>query len=205
MKRYIILITILCTVIYSASAQLSQGFRAGMGITNLSGDDVSANDFLSVFSGGYFFNYEVVPMFSVQSEINLASKGANHDMILKGFPFSKISLTYIQVPLLLKFSAREMANGIKPSFFVGPAIDFYIVQDADGEMIETDPNNTRYSLVQDPKSITGDLIVGLSTIINDKYIVDLRYEKGFGNVYENVAAKSWGLSLSIGVLLFSER
>lgn len=204
MKLYIIILALAVVTTTGVFAQPIQGMRAGIGFTNLSGPDVTGNQPLAVFNGGYFFDHAIGDVFSIQHEFNLGFKGASNDIVLKSFPFTKIHMAYLQMPLLLKFSTRALGSGMRPSFYAGPAVDVFIVQDADGERIETDPDNMRYSKVQEPKSVTADMVLGASVTFNNKYLVDLRYEKGLHDVYDGVKAKSWGLSVTLGILFLSE-
>ncbi|MGQ8338813.1 outer membrane beta-barrel protein [Sunxiuqinia sp. A32] len=199
MKRYIFIIALMFCFTIHLKAQISHGLRAGLEVVNFTGDEVSMSNFMPVFTGGYFLNYELTESFSIQPEFNLAFKGASNDMILKGFPFSKINLTYLQIPVLFNISSEKIISGLTTSFFAGPALDIYVVQDADGEMIETDPNNTKYSLVQDPESLTYDMIFGVNLRKDDRYFIDVRYNNGIAPFYKDVDAKSMGISLSLGI------
>jgi hypothetical protein len=61
----------------------------------------------SGLSLGLYLNLRLSKRFSLQGEIGLVEKGANHNLLIEGFPFGPIDVTYsteyIEVPIWLKF------------------------------------------------------------------------------------------------------
>lgn len=120
------------TVVMPASAQLfGIGGRAGLNISNLSGDfdfgfgNVNFSPKTGIMVGGSF-NIRLIPFISLQPEIIYTEKGAKLDeieMLGQRIPADgSVDLTYLEVPILLK--ARLPVPGLSPIVYAGPAIAF---------------------------------------------------------------------------------
>jgi opacity protein-like surface antigen len=61
----------------------------------------------SGFSIGVYANFRLGKRFSLQGEIGYAEKGAKHNILIEGFPFGPVDVTYstehIEIPIWLKF------------------------------------------------------------------------------------------------------
>lgn len=204
MKRFYLLVFGLIFTIgvntSEAQSPLSGGFRVGGSLTNFSGDGVSGNGALTTFKGGFFLNYSLSEWFTLQPEANLSFKGATHELTLNNFPYHKISIVYAQLPVLMKFSAQDEweSLGIKPTIFVGPAVNFRLNKEYDGVFIE-DPNNTAYSVEPDVKAVNYELVGGVGGTINNIYIIDLRYGYGLSDVFDEGDVKTSSIELTVGL------
>jgi opacity protein-like surface antigen len=61
----------------------------------------------SGFSVGVYMNLSLGKRFSLQGEIGYAEKGAKHNLLIEGFPYGPVDVTYntehIEIPIWLKF------------------------------------------------------------------------------------------------------
>ncbi len=127
-----LIVVVSMTVVMPASAQLfGIGGRAGLNISNLSGDfdfgfgNVNFSPKTGIMVGGSF-NIRLIPFISLQPEIIYTEKGAKLDeieMLGQRIPADgSVDLTYLEVPILLK--ARLPVPGLSPIVYAGPAIAF---------------------------------------------------------------------------------
>ncbi|MEJ2719879.1 MAG: porin family protein, partial [bacterium] len=96
------------------------GFKAGMNIATLSGDEADAADVESVtglIAGGYL-RIELSDHFALQPELLFSRNGAKGDTLgLEG----TVTLDYIEVPVLLRYSLGH-AGRFTQRLFAGPSI-----------------------------------------------------------------------------------
>lgn len=97
------------------------GLKAGLNLTNLSGDDAGSPDTKTRFAYGGFFTYQFSPMFAIQPEIYYSMKGAKDKMTYEGATIDlTYSFDYIEIPLLIKFMIPIQGSNIRPAIFSGP-------------------------------------------------------------------------------------
>ncbi len=200
MKKYTFIILILGFLVNvensNAQSAFKNGIRAGLSLVNLHGDNVENNQELLSFNGGYYVDYSFSSHFSIQPEINLVFEGASKAEV-NSFPFSKVSISYIQIPVLFKINPEiTWADKIKPSFFVGPALNVNVSKDLEGEIFEN--ASGAFSPEQKVNSTAWDCVLGARATIKDLYFLDLRYGYGLSDVFENGDIKSQSFTLSLG-------
>ena len=115
------LIFVFSTSYLYAQNPFRTGIKAGMNIASQSttgkGENVEVENLVGFHFGG-FFSYQFIDMFSVQPEIMVSQKGSNwKDPYFEG----KDRLTYLALPVLLKFHPADMVN-----IHAGPEIGYLI-------------------------------------------------------------------------------
>ncbi len=103
-----------------AAAQSTIGFRGGLSLASLGGDDAENFDSKTGLSFGGFFNVPVSDMLGVQVGAGFVQKGAKETELGIDFEFE---LGYIEIPLLLTLSPPTSGN-VGFTFSVGPAVGF---------------------------------------------------------------------------------
>jgi len=121
MKKLFTLFFVVFVFSIMSFAQMQAGFKAGLNLANLSGDDIENTDAKTSFAFGGFFCYQFSPMFAIQPEVYYTMKGATQKMDFDGETVDvTYSLDYIEIPLLVKFMIPIKDSKVKPAIFVGP-------------------------------------------------------------------------------------
>jgi hypothetical protein len=143
MKNILTLFLILIAFTSFSVAQMQIGPKAGLNISNLSGDDVQDTDTKTGFGGGLFFMYKFSDMFAIQPEAYYTMKGATEKGDFGGTTVDvTYTLDYVEVPLLLKLLIPIENSAINPAIFAGPFVGFNttakIKVEANGQSAEED-------------------------------------------------------------------
>ncbi len=116
-----VLITALLILLPAVAAgQSTVGFRGGLSLASLGGDDAVDLDSRTGLSFGGFFNVPVSDMLGVQVGAGFVQKGAKETELGIDLEFE---LGYIEIPLLLTLSPPTSGN-VGFTFSVGPAVGF---------------------------------------------------------------------------------
>ena len=101
----------------AAQAQTTFGLRAGLNVSDLTGDDAPTNsDPRLGFSGGVFANAPIgASGLYVQPEVLYSMKGVTDDD-------ATLALDYVEVPLLLGYAVPVSQNGLMFGAYAGPAL-----------------------------------------------------------------------------------
>ena len=125
MKKFFTLLFILFVFVSLSQAQMQIGPKAGLNISNISGNDAGSPDSKTGFCGGLFFMYQFSNMFAVQPEAYYTMKGAKEKESIEGYTATAtVSLDYIEVPILLKLVIPIQGSAVHPAIFAGPAVGF---------------------------------------------------------------------------------
>jgi hypothetical protein len=123
MKKLFILLLVFVAFTSLSFAQMQIGPKAGLNLSNLSGDDIEDTDARTGFSGGIYFMYKFSDMFAIQPEAYYTMKGATQKETFNGDTYeATISLDYIEVPLLFKLLIPIQGSAVNPAIFAGPAL-----------------------------------------------------------------------------------
>jgi hypothetical protein len=161
------------------------GFKAGVGLANLSGsvadaitDLTGASKKMKIgFGFGAFLTYAFSPMFAVQPELLYTMKGAKYEL---GAESAKLNFNYLQIPVLLKLTPEVQGN-IKPFIFAGPALSFLMSANvSDGGSVD----------VKDAfKSTEFGILFGAGAdfpMSRGKITIDGRYDLGLSNLPKEI-------------------
>ena len=203
--------TVLVTALFMAmpavaAGQSTVGFRGGLSLASLGGDDVGDIGTRTALSFGGFFNVPVSDVLGVQVGAGFVQKGAEETELGVNIEFE---LGYVEIPLLLTLSPPTTGN-VGFNFFVGPALGFKTGSDASvsqgGVTVSDDP-----SLALPLKSFDLGAMVGAGLDIgltgNVSLILDGFYNLGLTKIddsglNDDVKNRAFsiltGLSFSVG-------
>ena len=103
----------------SASAQTSFGLRAGLNVSDLTGDNIPNSNPRLGFTGGAFVNVAVTPSLSFQPEVSYSQRGVSTED-----DATELSADYVEIPVLVKYAVPVTETGLMLGGYAGPAIAF---------------------------------------------------------------------------------
>lgn len=187
MKKMAIVLALLLAT--SAFAQgISFGVKGGVNYVTISGDDAGDAESKLAFGGGVVAALDVMDMLVIQPEVLYSMKGADYE------PDGCVSLTYIEIPVLLKY-AIPMEGMITPNLFVGPSLGILLSAEADDVDIKDDTKSMDYGVVFGA-GVDFDMGTG-------KVTIDARYNLGLASIDDSGAeadVKNSGISAFVGYL-----
>ena len=138
MKKFMFVLMIGAMMLFAVSAfcadgKMMFGVKAGLNMTNVTGDDKPDNVSMSMgVIGGAFMCYKITDIIAVQPELLFAMKGAKADSA--GFEV-QWKFNYVEIPLLLKVNLPTEGK-IKPSLYAGPALGILMSAKAEDEDVK---------------------------------------------------------------------
>lgn len=167
------------------------GVSGGLAQSTFSGDGTSASS-RQGFIGGAFAGYNFTSFFSVELQVLYAERGAD-DVSASGegnmsgalaYDGDRITLEYIEVPLLFKFTAP--IENVKIRGFVGPSFDNVSSATINGQenlgQLQSNLKLEERLLFYDIGGIVGGEIAFPLPAIVDEVALDGRYHFGFKNL-----------------------
>lgn len=135
MKKTILSLALLAGISGAANAQtgLKLGLKGGFNGATFSGSDSKNTQYKAGFAAGGLLNYGFTDNVSIQGELLYSQKGASQDGVtylsgttIKSDGTDKITLGYIDVPILFKYTLGEDGKGL--FFELGPQGSFILHQ-----------------------------------------------------------------------------
>jgi hypothetical protein len=174
MKRILVVLVVLMMFAVSASAQSSKalGIKGGVNLFKPYGDDVVSIDYYTSFAVGVFYYHAFSEIFVLQPELYYSVKGG------KETGGSVLKLSYIDIPVLLKFNLPLEGKSWAPNLYAGPYLAFLMGADVDGHDVKDYFSSTDFGLV-----------VGAGAdfhLSEGKHLLELdfRYSMGFTKIYD---------------------
>ncbi len=163
----------------SASGLVGKGFKVGLNISTLTGDDadfpgVDKKSRVNLAIGG-FLTFGLGDAISIQPELMYVGGGANYEWSTGS---TDRKLSFLDIPVLVKYGIPTTGN-FKPSVYLGPALRFLL----SGE--DEDNAGTTTDLKDDTKSTSFGLVFGVGANISS-VTLDLRYGLGLSSIWEDV-------------------
>ena len=192
MKKVAIAAFALLTFGFANAQDIKFGIKAGANFSTLTGDAVADDvEMKPGFHAGGLVEIKFTEMLSLQPEVLFSYQGAktsDREDDLAGNisrTESKVNLSYINVPVMLKFYP---VNG----FFIqaGPQIGFLVSAKSKNESTFTDPGNlttnqsTEVDIKDDLKTVDVSFNAGLGYDFTPNLFIDARYSFGLTNVYD---------------------
>ncbi len=119
-------LTLIVSVPRFTQAQLQIGVKAGLAVTNFTGDPDTEWSSKVAFTGGFPFSFAVSRNLFLQPELLYVVKGATTTETVEGLPLDlNFSITYIEIPGLVKYSVSPRSS-ISPIIKAGPVISWNI-------------------------------------------------------------------------------
>lgn len=164
---------------YVNAQEVSFGAKAGLNIANLSGDMEEDTKSLMGLHVGAFAEIQFTERFSFQPELLYSMQGAKMEESAVGMSMeAKYKLSYINVPLMVKFYAAE-------SFFIeaGPQVGFLMSAKTEWEASGGGLNESGDEDIKDElKSIDFGLNIGIGYNFTENLSVGARYNLGLSNI-----------------------
>jgi hypothetical protein len=118
----------------NAQAQgIHLGVKGGLNVAMLTGDAITSPDARVSFAAGGMLGYQFGHHITLQPEVLFAQKGIRDWTDGAGNPQGSIHTSYLEVPILVKFSMPPSGNpSVRPGFFAGPTFGMLLSCDASG-------------------------------------------------------------------------
>ncbi len=187
----LLLIVSFCQTALSQSqpAPTSQwGFRGGMTIAILKGEDLDNLENRYGFVGGLYYNRKLVGWLSLQTEIYYVQKGAKLEFTDLGETVTyKTKLDYVEIPVLVRLDLYPIPL-IRPHIFIGPAFGILVQATSEyefaGRVEETDVQ--AYYKGSDVGLVLGGGI--RFTILGGDFMLDFSYNMGLTDINDRQEA-----------------
>ncbi|HEU4364890.1 MAG TPA: porin family protein [Candidatus Krumholzibacteria bacterium] len=203
MKKFVLSTCVMGLLVMGAvpaDAAKWAGFKGGVNMADVSGDDVEAlvgdTEMRNGFSGGAFFGVGIGEQFGVQIEGLYVMKGAKAD---DAGTEVTLKTDYIEFPILF---VAKLPAGDKLNFnlFGGPTLGFNIKAEVEEGGVTTD-------IKDDTKSFEFGAAIGAGfeyMLESFSIIADVRYSLGASSILEDVGgesidAKNRGIGIMAGV------
>ncbi len=166
MKNRLKLILFLSIVCLTAQAQrFNGGLIFGFSGSQVAGDTYSGYDKFGLFGGG-FVNYQFSDFLTLQMEMEYVQKGSRHNPKGEDVSSYKLSLDYVEVPLLLKIT---LYKGLKVEAGLSGGILVRSYEEINGNSVSSRPfQSTNFSTV-----------LGLSYQFSKKFTASFRASDSF--------------------------
>jgi hypothetical protein len=187
MKKILLSLAILAAFSTASFAQLSGGARLGLNLSNFGGDD-GEGDMKTGLQLGVYVVGNLSEKLAIQPELVYSSFGAKEDY--SGTEVTT-ALSYISIPVLLRYNINEMIN-----IHVGP--QFGILASAKAKTDDDDVD-----IKDDMKGLDTGLAIGLGLDFG-KFNAGARYYAGLSNIVDadEVDVKNTAIQIVIGYKLF---
>jgi hypothetical protein len=179
MKRLFIISLLLIALTATASAQ-SPGFigiKGGLNMFKPYGDDVVDASYNIGFAIGGFYCHSINEILMLQPEIYYSVKGGKGED--EGVE-NTLKLSYIDIPVLLKFNLPVEDKSWAPNIYAGPYLAFLMAADLEGIDVKDSFKSTDFGLV---------VGAGLDFKLSEgaqMLSFDVRFSVGFTKIYDMV-------------------
>lgn len=204
MKRLIVVMLAVAVIISVSSPPVSAqgitgGLKTGLTLASLRGKTVGLTKRNQGFAAGGFVTFGFSETFSIQPEVYYVIKGLRQKV--EGSFESTITLDYVEIPVLAKFSS-ETQNNVMFSFLTGPAFAYHLkgktnIKPEGGKEIEKD---------LDTKIFDYGLVFGINVSIDVYYfkiIFETRYTRGLPTINKDWSNNPGGEDFKVKNSVFS--
>ena len=163
----------------AASAQTTFGLRAGLNVSDLTGDTIAGTQPRLGFAGGAFANVPVgASGFSVQPEVSYSQKGVASDNSSVEY-----RVDYVEPAILLRYQTVVTDSGLMVGGYAGPALGFKVSEEiaGSGGSVNTDVFKSTdvgaafgVTVGAGPFGVDGRYTLGLSRATNEGSLADVR-------------------------------
>lgn len=190
----------------SADAQVKFGVKAGPQLTNIVGDDFEDSEMKFGFNVGGYANIRFSEAFAFQPELLYSMQGTKYsdsetetilgEEVTYDYD-SKVNLSYIQIPLMMKWYAYDGLN-----FEFGPQVGFNVAAKYDTEQTITTSEGSiteqQDGDIEDAETVDFGLNIGAGYELPMGLNFGIRYGLGLTDVVKDVDGKNSVFSLGIG-------
>ncbi len=176
----------------AASAQTTFGLRAGLNVSDLTGDNIPNTQPRLGFTGGAYANIPVgAPGLSIRPEVSYSQKGVASDNNSVEY-----RVDYVEIPVLVRYAAPITDSGLMLGGYVGPTLAYKVSEEVAGSggSINTDVFKKTdvgaalgVTLGAGAFGVDGRYTLGLSRATNEGALADVR-----NGVFSIAATYSFG-------------
>ncbi len=177
---------LLASLAVPAQAQVAVGAKAGLNVTNFSGDDANNSESRLGFVGGLTGRFAVTPMVSVQAEALYAQKGDTFDaVVLDGARDYQIDtrIDYLEIPVSVRVGvplSELLDAGVYLGGYAGIPLTSKVSLDGDA------PND----VIDDVANVDIDAATDYGVLLgvdvgSGPFYLDARYSLGLADVTDN--------------------
>lgn len=188
----------------SADAQVSFGVKAGPQMTNLIGDGADELDSKIGFNVGGYANIRFSEQLAFQPEVLFSQQGAKVDYTetIAGATYEydgKVNLSYINLPLMLKWYAYEGLN-----FEFGPQVGFNVAgkfketEKVSGTGTDLDGTFETEGDIEDLETVDFGLNIGAGYELPMGLNFGIRYSHGLTDIIKDSDSKNSVIALGVG-------
>jgi hypothetical protein len=209
MKKLAVMVIICAAVLLAAprpssAARVEAGLKLGVNFAWLHGADTNIWPYLEPgwvmrfgLCGGGFVAFPVSETVAIQAEALITTKGSKEVGALFEEPYNySLMITYLEVPVLLRFTALGSGRSIQMVLMAGPAFAFKL--------------HSRFTLAGELLDFNGvrpndlGLVLSVGYVIRSQGYTEIRYTAGLNNIIEEGGVP---LSIKNGVvsLIFGYR
>lgn len=197
MKKYLIFCAALLMVVNISFAQTTYGFKAGMNLSNYSGNDMDGKVKIG-FHGGMLMHYYILPSLILQPELLYSQRGFKKTETIGNLSTEyKHTLHYAELPVYFKMNLGE--EGLRFQPYLGP--EFRYLMQANQTVSENDPEK-----IDNVNSFDFGLGMGIDVEINRNMLYGARFSMGLADVFEKPSigsqpdAKNYSFLISMGFI-----
>lgn len=194
MKKKTTIISVITGILFlfgaTAQAQVLPKFGVKAGLNYSTFNNADGAEYKAGFLGGVYANINIPGSpAAIQPELLYAQYGANAEGT-----DGKLSVDYIQIPVLAKFGFGAPGVNIRPEVFFGPYAGFTINSELEDAGFSVDADEVF-------KNSDFGVVVGAGLQVS-KLNFELRYTAGLTDVFEDAYAdgeKNGAFALAIGI------
>ncbi len=178
------------------------GFKAGLGIStltgtadsNLVGENEKSWGYNKNYNIGFFYNVNATESLSVQTEFLISVKESLYESPSNDYSFN-VSLEYLEIPLLLKYNTSKNFCVYGGGYFSKLIRSYYNIK---GNEI-----NYKYNKTDIMNEFDSGLIGGI-IFKYDKLLFDFRYSQGLLNIYKDSKTENFNqvFNVSLGYIFW---
>ena len=189
MKKLLLSIAILASGLTINAQEIKFGAKAGLNISNFSGDDVENNDARTSFHIGAVAEIEISDKFSVQPELIYSAQGSTTSDL--GVDITA-AVDYLNVPVMAKYYVAE-----RFSLEAGPQIGFLMSAKMKAE---SGGDSEEIDVKDDLKSIDFGINFGAGYKLENGLNFSARYNLGLSDIAEesDSSVKNGVFQVSVG-------
>ena len=185
----VLLLFILAAGSVSAAAA-DFGFKGGINIANIYGDDSEdETSWKNGFAGGIFFDWGITPLFGIQPELLYVQDGSKTDFLEVDW---QLKFNYLQIPVLAKVDL-PVGGSLIPVLYAGPYVSVLL----DSKLTLKDDNNSAtVGLTDYTKSYDTGLVFGAALEFGvgpGKMTLEGRYNLGMTEIDDGIGEGIFGI------------
>ncbi|MFW6145469.1 MAG: porin family protein [bacterium] len=184
MKKLIILTALLTGLSFVGHAQMNIGFKAGLNMATISGDNTDNAEIIPSYQVGVTTNFSMGETFSLQPGLILSGKGSKYSEEFFGETLDyNMNLSYLEIPI----NAVYNIGGFQ--VYAGPYLGFGLFGKAKFDNDEIDDEDIEFTgdVTEETNGIPLNgfdygLNFGVGYMLNESLQVQLGYGLGLGNL-----------------------